>query len=121
MLKDFLLYADDDDRSNFITYGWSEAIQEGLKKEYPCGGEQLWTTIMNKYPGEFPIAYPPSAEVLAAVLKKFPTKQQLEEQWVRNTCPGFLNKVKEEASALVPTVLVRIIVEYARPTWTDIE
>jgi len=120
-VKGFLHIAGDYDRSNFIKYGWNEAIQEGLKMDYEEGGRELWNVIMDKYPDEFPTDYPPTYGALAAVLKKFPTKQQLEDQWIEDNFPGFLKKVEEEVSVLVPTVLVRIIVGYARPIWTDVE
>ena len=37
----------DFDRSNFIKYGWKEAIQEGLKEEYLCGGRKLWAVMVS--------------------------------------------------------------------------
>ena len=33
--RGFLYFADDTDRANFIKYGYKEAIEEGLKEEYP--------------------------------------------------------------------------------------
>ena len=43
--------------------------------------KSLWRVIHDKFPGEFSGDYPDTDEVRAAVLKKFPTKQQLEEEW----------------------------------------
>ena len=42
----FLLVANDTDRVNFIKYGYKEAIEEGLKEEYRCGGEYLWNVMV---------------------------------------------------------------------------
>ena len=35
--RGFLHFAGDTDRTNFIEYGYKEAIEEGLKEEYPDG------------------------------------------------------------------------------------
>ena len=32
-------------RRKFIKHGWREAIEEGLKEEYPSGGKGLWLVI----------------------------------------------------------------------------
>ena len=37
--RGFLYGANDVDRANFIKYGYKEAIEEGLKEEYPMGVE----------------------------------------------------------------------------------
>ena len=49
----FLEYDDDIYRSNFIKYGWKEAIEEGLKEKYPCGGRKLWAVMVSRYPKSF--------------------------------------------------------------------
>ena len=45
--RGFLCVADDTDRANFIKYGCKEAIEEGLKEEYRCGGRKLWTVMVS--------------------------------------------------------------------------
>jgi hypothetical protein len=82
----------------------------------------LWTTIMSKFEGEFPTEYPPSADVLTAVLKKFPTKQQLEEAWNKENSEMLFNKLMSLDIVLVvlPKDLWTIVSGYAI-SWTDIE
>ena len=67
----FLEYDIDTDRSNFINYGWKEAIEEGLKEKYPGGGRKLWTVMVSKYPNHFSGEYPSTDEARMAVLKDF--------------------------------------------------
>ena len=77
---------------------------------------------MSKFEGEFPTEYPPSADVLTAVLKKFPTKQQLEEAWNKENAEMLFNKLKSLDIVLVVISkdLWAIISEYM-VSWTDIE
>ena len=58
----FLEYDDDSIRSNFINYGWKEAIQEGLKEEYLFGGRKLWAVMVSEYPNQFSGEYPGTDE-----------------------------------------------------------
>ena len=43
----FLWYDFDIYRSNFISYGWKEALQEGLKEKCPYGGRKLWALMVS--------------------------------------------------------------------------
>ena len=73
------------------------------------------------YLGQFLNIYPPSMDVLAAVLKNFETKQELEDEWIGENTPHFRVKlVKQLDLDFVPLVLVRIIAEYATVTWFSI-
>ena len=67
-IKGFLGHDDDFCRSNFIKYGWKEAIQEGLKEEYLFGGRKLWAVMVSEYPDRFSGGYPNTDEALMAVL-----------------------------------------------------
>ena len=69
-------------RRKFIEYGWREAIEEGLKEEYPSGGKRLWLVITKMFPGQFPKDYPPSSAVLKTALEKFKSKQEVEKEWI---------------------------------------
>ena len=60
--KGFLSSADDTDRANFIKYGYKEAIEEGLKEEYPYGGRKLWAVMVSKFPNQFSGEYPSTDE-----------------------------------------------------------
>ena len=120
--REFLIYyANDDGRINFATYGWMEGIEEGLKEKCDCGGRGLWSWMMEKrYPGQFPNIYSPSMDVLAAVLKNFRTKQELEDEWIEENTPHFRVKLVKQLGLdldFVPLVLLRIIAEYATATW----
>ena len=121
--KEFLIYcANDNGRINFVTYGWGEVIEEDLKEKYDYGGRGLWNWMMEKrYPGQFPSIYQPSMDILAAVLKKFKTKQELEGEWIEGSTPRFWVKlIKQLDLDFVPMVLLRIIAEYATVTWSGI-
>ena len=85
----FLDYDEDNNDThlfNFVTYGWREAIAEGLKERHLIGGDVLWNHLMYTFPGEFPEVYPPPDEVLKDILACFVTKQQLEETWAKEQC-----------------------------------
>jgi len=111
-------YVHNTDRFNLIKYGWSEAIREGLKEEYEEGGELLWKVIMSKYPSDVSINYPLSDDVLAAVLKKFKTKGELEEEWSKENGKVLLEKFITLGILLKD--LWNIVAGYAI-SWTDIE
>ena len=85
--KAFLTRYRDYHKKHFITYGWREAIAEGLKEKYAGGGKSLWNLIMGKFPDHFPKKYPPSNETLIVILANFKTKQQMEEEYA-NTLRG---------------------------------
>ena len=70
-VKGFLRYDIDFYRSNFIKYGWKEAIQEGLKEKYLCGGRKLWAVMVGKYPNQFSGEYPNTDEARSIALKDF--------------------------------------------------
>ena len=113
--KGFLIHGESDNRVDLVTYGWSEAIEESLKEEYEHGGEKLWMIITAKFPGKYPRDYPPSEKVRTAALKEFPTKMELEEAWAKENASILLAKL-EHLFNLLPTVLLRIVAEYAS-TW----
>ena len=60
--RGFLSIADDDDRANFIKYGYKEAIEEGLKEEYDEGGRKLWKVMVSTFPNQFSGEYPSTDE-----------------------------------------------------------
>ena len=94
-IKGFLRYDDDGIRSDFIKYGWREAIQEGLKEKYPNGGRKLWAVMGDEYPDQFSGAYPSTDEARTAALMNFkPTKQDREEEWAKKNAPDFQVKVR---------------------------
>ena len=91
---------------NFVTYGWREAVANGLESNYGFGGARLWNQLMSNFPGEFPEYYPPSGKVYDAVLGRFKTKEQLEETLARN---GDEETMTDE----FPLVPFNIVPEYA--------
>lgn len=118
-VKAFLGYNNGGDiyRVNFIKYCWREAMAEGLKEVYPMGGGELWDVLLRMFPGQFPRQFPPSTETLTAVLMKFPTKQGLEEDWVKENAPKLLNRVEMFVPGL-PTLPLKIVSKYS-VTWLD--
>jgi len=115
----FLSVADDMDRTDFIKYGYKEAIEEGLKEEYEGeGGSELWKVMVSKYPTQFSGEYPNTDETRATALKDFkPTKQDREEAWAKENTPILLAQLE----TLVPELplyrdLLSIVAEYAI-TW----
>ena len=115
-------------RSNFIKYGWREAIQESLKEEYPGGGRKLWALMVRMFPTQFSGEYPDTDEARRVALKDFkPTKQDREEAWALANAPSFLPKLEaklqeSDISILLPQALWNIIAEYAATgaTWVDV-
>ena len=101
---------------NFVTYGWREAIAEGLKERYRIGGDVLWNHLMYTFPGEFPEVYPPPDEVLKDILACFVTKQQLEEAWAKNNAPKPLEQAEEPVTDIFPEFPSNIAPEYTI-TW----
>ena len=100
----------------FINYGWREAIAEGMKGDYDHGGRDLWEIMVKEYPERFSGEFPSSENALAAVLEKFPTKEELEETWAKKNAPNLQMKLEMLVPNLLPTVLLGIISEYA-VTW----
>ena len=97
--KGFLEYDHDFLRSDFIKYGWREAIQEGLKEKYPFGGRKLWAVMVSKYPDHFSGEYPSTDGARMAVLKHFkPTKQDREEEWALEECADLFTETHSETS-----------------------
>ena len=129
--RGFLCVADDNDRANFIKYGYKEAIEEGLKEEYEYGGRKLWDVMVSMFPNQFSGEYPSTDEARSLALKNFkPTKQDREEAWIVNNAQNpqtmlrmrQLAKYLDELGINFPTVLWVIIAEYATvPTWLDVE
>ena len=113
---------------NFISYGWREAIEEGLKEKYRGGGKTLWEMVVHRFPAQFSGEYPSTNGARGIALKDFkPTKQELEEAWAKESAPIFLLKLEEklqeaDISVLLPTVLWNIVVKYAATgaTWVDV-
>lgn len=104
---------------SFIAYGWREAIQEALKREREYGADTVWSMIMRMLPDEFSTEYPPSDKVLAAVLKKFKTKQEMEEEWAKENAPKLLEQLEEPDPKLPSTTPLNAIPECAI-TWITI-
>ena len=126
---DFCGVDHDNHRSNFIKYGWREALEEGLKEKYPGGGRKLWAVMLHDLPDQFSGEYPSTDEARAAALENFkPTKQDLEEAWAARNAQAFLPKLiakllDPDIFILLPSALWDIVVEYAATgaTWVDIE
>ena len=123
----FLNYDVDGIRLNFISYGWKEAIEEGLKEKYLGGGRKLWDVMVSEYPDHFTGEYPSTDGALMAVLKHFKTKQDLEKEWALTNAPTFLPKLKlklqePDIFILLPPNRWCITVEYAAAgaTWVDV-
>ena len=110
------LLMEDGHQIEFIEYGWNETIAEGLRGNYRNGGRRLWRTMVKEYPDRFSGAFPSSENALAAVLEKFPTKQELEETWAKKNASNLQVKLEMLVPNLLPTVLLRIVSEYA-VTW----
>ena len=118
-------------RANFIKYGYKEAIEEGLKKEYGYGGMHLWTVMVRTFPDQFSGEYPNTDEARSIALMNFkPTKQDLEEQWIVNNAQNPRTKPRarqlaeylNELGINLPIVLWIIVAEYAAvPTLLDVE
>ena len=86
-------------RANFIKYGYKEAIEEGLKEEYPDGGRKLWAVMVHDLPDQFSGEYPSTDEARAAALKNFkPTKQDREEEWAKENAPSLSTETHSETS-----------------------
>ena len=127
----FLHNATHTDQTNFIKYGYKEAIEEGLKERYLRGGRKLWAVMVNEYPSQFSGEYPTTDEARSVALKDFkPTKQDREEEWARKNAsnPQAMLRMKLLAEHLneldvdVPIVLWVIIAEYVTvPTLLDVE
>ena len=111
-------------RVQFIKYGWREAVEEGLREEYPGGGSRLWWDVMEReFSRRSHPEYPPSEEVRTAVLGHFKTKQELENAWTRRNAPSFQEKLQHQLELLLSETIARVIVEYAATsaTWLDVE
>ena len=111
--KAFLTRYRDYHRKHFVTYGWREAIAEGLKEEYAGGGKALWNLIMGKFPDHSPKKYPPSNETLIVILANFKTKQQMEEEYA-NTLRELENIITD-----LPPKALSSVSKYAF-TWLDV-
>ena len=121
----------DTSRTNFIKYGYKEAIEEGLKEEYEFGGRKLWKVMVSEYPNQFSGEYPSNDGARTAALKNLPTKQDLEGAWAvenpQNPQTRFrMGQLVVYLDGLginvVPSVLWVIVAEYAIfPSWIDTE
>ena len=122
----FLCFAGDIDRTNFIKYGYKEAIEEGLKEKYYDGGKKLWAVMVSTFPNQFSGEYPGTDEARSIALKDFPTKQDREEAWTKENAHKFQTKVLARLNqylVFIPSTLVTIIHGYTTipATWLDIE
>ena len=69
----FLEHDIDDLRSDFIKYGWREAIEEGLKEKYPDGGRKLWAVMVSRFPTQFSGEYPSTDEARSSCSQELQT------------------------------------------------
>ena len=126
--KGFLYFAlDSAGKVNFIKYGYKEALEEGLKGEYPGGGRKLWVVMVYMYPNQFSGEYTSTDEALMTVLKNLKTKQDREEEWALANASSFSPKLVARLQEpgmliLLPLVLWDIVVGYAATgaTWVDV-
>ena len=116
-VKGFLVEDYDQLQIDFIIYSWREAMREGLKDEkYPGGGEDLWMEMVSIFPKQFSGGFPRTGDALEGVLKKFPTKQQLEEAWARENASALLEALNGHATELLSRIPLAITSRYAI-TW----
>ena len=121
LARGFLPNATYTDQTNFIKYGYKEAIEEGLKERYRHGGRKLWDLMVRTLPDQFPGEYPSTDEARAAALENFkPTKQDREEQWVKANAPKLSAQFEQLIPGLFPKVLWNLIFEYKQFTWVDV-
>ena len=115
----FLHLADDTSRVNFVEYGYKEAIEEGLKEEYPRGGKKLWAVMVEQFPNQFSGEYPSTDEACSIALKNLSTKQDREEAWAEENAPNLRVKLEGFMPGLFPPAPLTIISEYAI-TWISV-
>jgi len=126
-----ILYtASDTNRTNFIKYGYKEAIEEGLKEAYLHGGRDLWKVMVRTLPDQFSGEYPSTDKARDIVLKDFkPTKQDREEAWAEENAQNPQTKLRarqlakslNELGINCPIVLWLIVAEYVTvPTWLEV-
>ena len=123
----FLEYDDHDSASNFISYGWRDALEEGLKEKHQGGGRYLWDVMVSEYSDQFSGEYPSTDEERIAAVRSFKTKQDREEEWAKENAPIFLPKLvaklqEPDILILLPSNRWSIVVKYAATdaTWVDV-
>ena len=122
----------DSDFQRFLDVAPREAIEQGVVGSKEMIRRGLWENIVKRFPGTDP-TFPPSSETLEDVLKRFPTKDDLEEAWSRENehrFKGVIPKRSKEMIILISSLdlllndLVRMVVDYtipARFSWPDLE
>ena len=129
MQKDSCTTLYDEDITNFINYGWDEAVQAGLKYKDEDIRELLWQAMKEKYPNQCTgDLHPLMTTSIALACSGVPTQPQRYEEWVEKYAKNFSKKVaafiialKSSLEIVLPSVLVSIISEYAesQPTLLD--
>ena len=99
---------------DFIIYSCRETIAEGLKEEYPEGGRDLWKVMTETFPDQFYGEYPYSDEARKAVLARFKTKQQMEDECGVEILPKLLGLLKELVPDL-PMIPLNRVTKYLIP------
>lgn len=126
IIDGFLLggYPKDSDFQRFLDVAPREAIEQGVIGSDEDIRRGLWKNIVQRF-SLTDSTFPPSSETLENVLKRFETKEDLEEAWTKENAPNFeemvLKRLQEitiliTSMELFPKVLARIIMEYAAPT-----
>ena len=99
---------------DFIIYGCRETMAEGLKEAYPKGGRDLWRVLTKTFPDQFSGEYPYSDEARNAVLARFKTKQQMEDECgveISSKVLGLLKKLIPD----LPMIPLNSIAKYLVP------
>ena len=126
IIDGFLLggYPKDPDFQRFLDVAPREAIEQGVIGSEEDIRRGLWKNIVQRF-SLTDSTFPPSSETLENVLKRFETKEDLEEAWTKENAPNFEEMVLKRlheitilitSMELFPKVLARIIMEYAAPT-----
>ena len=86
-------------RSNFIKYGWKEAIEEGLKEKYPGGGRKLWAVMVSMYPNQFSGEYPSTDEARSSCSQELQTHQTGSRRGMgQGECTDLFAETRSETS-----------------------
>jgi len=108
----------------FLNVAPRETIEEGILGSNEKLGRKLWKKVVERS-SNVDSTFPPSTETLKNAMKRFPTKDELEEAWSDENAHCFKAKVLERVEEiaklfslleLLPMAQGKIVVEYAAPT-----
>jgi hypothetical protein len=124
-------YFSDSHLQRFLDVAPREAIERGMLVSDEYFRRRLWKNIVKRF-SLTDSTFPPSRETLEDVLKRFPTKDDLEKAWSKENAhlfKGMIPKRSKEMIALISSlnlisdVLVTMVVDYIpkRLSWPDLE